>query len=146
MVAVDSGDIVSHGKGDNCIAAHIIFLHDLLRRIIACWIDILGKVCKVFVYKTTVVEHPIALLNLRNVIQLASAVEGFLLDLVFLQYLIRGVIEDGLFPSIAAFLVVGCIVEHFFNVGFAYNGAPAKLQRPNDTSSHVSVYGGATNA
>ena len=127
MVAVDSGDIVSHGIGYNCIPAHTVFVHNLLRRIVACWIDFLCKVCEVFVYKTTVVEHPIALLNLRNVIQLASAVEGFLLDLVFLQYLIRGVIECSLLPSIAALLVAGCVVEHLFNVRLADNSTPTKL-------------------
>ena len=62
----------------------------------------------------------------------------------FSKNLIRGVIEDGLLPSIAAFLVVGRIVEHLFNVGFAYDGTPTKLQRPNDTGSHVSVDGGTT--
>ena len=127
VVAVDSGDIMSHGKGYNCIPAHIVFVHNLLRRIVACRIDFLCKVCEVFVYKTTVVEHPIALLNLRNVIQLASAVEGFLLDLVFLQDLIRGVIECSLFPSIITFLVIRSIVEHLFNVRLADDGTPTKL-------------------
>ena len=127
VVAVDSGDIVPQGKGDNCITAHTVFVHNLLRSIVTRWIDFLGKVSEVFVYKTAVVEHPITLLNLRNVIQLASAVEGFLLDLVLLQYLIRGVIECGLLPSITPFLITGCIIKHFFNVRLADNGTPTKL-------------------
>ena len=127
VVAVDSGDIVPQGKGDNCITAHTVFVHNLLRSIVTRWIDFLGKVCKIFVYKTAVVEHPIALLNLQNVIQLASAVKGFLLDLVLLQYLIRGVIECSLFPSIITFLVIRSIVEHLFNVRLADNSTPTKL-------------------
>ena len=127
VVAVDSGDIVPQGKGDNGITAHTVFVHNLLRSIVTRWIDFLGKVREVFVYKTAVVKYPIALFNLRNVIQLASAVEGFLLDLVLLQYLIRGVIECSLLPSIITFLVIRSIIEHLFNVRLADNGTPTKL-------------------
>ena len=127
MVAVDSGDIVPHGKGYNCITAHTVFVHNLLRSIVTRWIDFLDKVCKIFVYKTAVVEHQIALLNLWNVIQLASAVEGFLLDLVLLQYFIRGVIECSLLPPVITFLVIRSVVEHLFNVRLADDGTPTKL-------------------
>ena len=68
VMAVDSRYIMTKGKSDYRIAAHIVFLHDLLRRIIACWIDILGKVCKVFVYKTAVVEYTATFFNLWDVV------------------------------------------------------------------------------
>ena len=32
MVAVDSGNVVPQGKGDNGITAHTVLVHDLLRR------------------------------------------------------------------------------------------------------------------
>ena len=68
VVAVDSGDIVPQGKGDNGITAHTVLFHDLLRGIITVRIDFFGKVGKILVYKGAVVEHMIAFFNLRDVI------------------------------------------------------------------------------
>ena len=68
VVAVDSGDIVPQGKGDNGITTHTVLFHDLLWGIITVRIDFFGKVGKVFVYKDAVVEYTITFFNLRDVV------------------------------------------------------------------------------
>ena len=68
MVAVDSGDIVSQGKGDNGITAHTVFSHDLLRCVITVQIDFFGKVGKILVYEGAVVEHTATFFNLWDVV------------------------------------------------------------------------------
>ena len=68
VVAVDSGNVVPQGKGDNGITAHTVLFHDLLRRVITIRIDFFGKVGKIFVYKGAVVEYTATFFNLWDVV------------------------------------------------------------------------------
>ena len=68
VVAVDSGDVVPQGKGDNGITAHTVFFHDLLRGVITVRIDFFGKVGKILVYEGAVVEHTATFFNLWDAV------------------------------------------------------------------------------
>ena len=68
VVAVDSGNVVPQGKGDNGITAHTVLVHDLLRRVITVRIYFFGKVGKILVYEGAVVEYTATFFNLWDVV------------------------------------------------------------------------------